>query len=243
MSDSDSASGLHSSLTDLAMSLMVIFILLLVHFLRAEQTRDTSESTIRDRVSELREELENIRAILDANALRGIVIKIDENDPLTLVVIVPESTEGGELFKSNSSVIQPYLQFFLQTFAPPFLTLVAKPEWSDAIRSIIIEGHTDDAPVANEEYGNLRLSQERSKEVLQAFLQMAKRQHVRTRDIFWSLASASGRADKDCKVSSPPTYEERRKCRSVQFKIRMKSSMEKKFEREVTQKGLRGSSS
>jgi flagellar motor protein MotB len=240
---SDSDSGLHSSLTDLAMSLMVIFILLLVNFLRAEQKRDTSESTIRDRVSELREELESIRKILDAKELRGITIKVDENDPLTLVVIVPESAEGGDLFKSNSSVIQPYLHVFLETFGPPFFSLVAKPEWADAIRSIIIEGHTDDVPVANEEYGNLRLSQERSKEVLQAFLQMAKAQDGRARDAFWSLASASGRADKDCRVSAHPTVEERRKCRSVQFKIRMKSSMEKKFEREVAKKGNHGGDS
>ena len=228
---SSDSSSLNSSLTDLAMSLMVIFILLLVNFLRAEQKRDTNENVIRDRVSELRVELENIRAILDANALKGVIIKIDENDPLTLVVIVPESAEGGELFKSNSSTIQPYLHAFLTTFAPPFLGLVTKPEWQDAIRSIIIEGHTDDVPVSNEEYGNLRLSQERSKEVLQEFLEMGKKMGMPVRDAFWSLASASGRAEKDCRVSEKPTPEERRKCRSVQFKVRLKSSMEKKFER------------
>lgn len=238
---SSESSGLNSSLTDLAMSLMVIFILLLVNFLRAEQRRDDSENSIRNRVSELRAELENIRAILDANALRGVIIKIDENDPLTLVVIVPESKEGGELFKSNSSVIQPYLDSFIRTFAPPFLALVTKAEWQDAIRSVIIEGHTDDVPVANEEYGNLRLSQERSKEVLQMFLEMAKKSSNATRDTFWSLASASGRAEKDCRVSERPSPEERRKCRSVQFKIRLKSSMEKKLERSLSPNLAQGS--
>ena len=233
--------GLSSAITDLAISLMVIFILLLVNFLRVEQKRESSDNVIRNRVSELRQELENIRAILDASSLQGVIIKIDENDPLTLVVIVPESQEKGELFKSNSSQIQPYLRIFLNTFAPPFLELVTKPEWQGAIRSIIIEGHTDDVPVANEEYGNLRLSQERSKEVLQAFLELGKLTGVEKRDAFWQLASASGRAEKDCRVGDRPTPEERRRCRSVQFKIRMKSSMEKKFERDIGRKSEVGS--
>jgi flagellar motor protein MotB len=215
------------------MSLMVIFILLLVNFLRAEQKRDANENVIRDRVNELKSELEHIRTVLDANDLKGVIIKIDENDPLTLVLIVPESAEKGDLFKSNSSAIQPPLNNFINTFAPPFLNLVTKPEWYGAIRSIIIEGHTDDVPVSNEEYGNLRLSQERSKEVLQVFLEIAKSYSATVRDAFWDLASASGRAEKDCKVSKNPTVEERRKCRSVQLKIRLKSSMERKFERET----------
>jgi flagellar motor protein MotB len=225
---SGESSSLNSSLTDLAMSLMVIFILLLVTSLRELQKE---EGMTRSQIKELMEELQKL--VKDQNNLKEISIKIDKNDPLTLVVIVPESKDGGELFKSNSSVIQPYLDSFIKTFAPPFLTLVTKAEWQDAIRSVIIEGHTDDVPVANEEYGNLRLSQERSKEVLQLFLEMAKTSGNETRDTFWSLASASGRAEKDCRVSEKPSPDERRKCRSVQFKIRLKSSMEKKFEQSV----------
>ena len=239
---SSESSGLSSSITDLAISLMVIFILLLVNFVRVEQGKQT---VVRDKVSELHVELDKLKSELNNPAFKDIKIIQDENDPLTLVVIVPESKDRGELFKTSKSEISSYLQSFLDAFGPPFIQLVTKPEWTEAIRSIVIEGHTDRHPFKDREgnvveYGNLGLSQNRSKEVLQDFLRKAqsliKEPAIDYKDEFWKLASASGRADRECDILVTAPEEDQSKCRKVQFKIRLKSSMEKKFEDESPQK-------
>lgn len=230
MSGADNS--LSSSLTDLMTSLMVIFILLLVNFLRVEQGK---EKAVKNNVADLQSEIRKIIGELKDKAVEGVEVKVDENDPLTLVVIVPENAGDGELFKKNSSEPASALMSFLGAFSQPFIRLVASENWSMVIRSVIIEGHTDREPFKNDPYGNLELSQNRSKAVLQSMLETAAKNSLQ--EAFWALASASGRADQECRVSKTSSDLEQRKCRKVQFKIRVKSAMESTLREQLPEKG------
>ncbi len=119
MAQGTSGEGFAYSMVDLMTSLVVIFILLLIVFLRqtskqaeaekqqAEAEKQQTEGAREQVMRRLREELGTVDA--------QIQVEIDKRDPLKLLVIVPEGLLG---FEKNSPGIPATGKKFLGRFAP-----------------------------------------------------------------------------------------------------------------------------
>ena len=215
MSDSENSSGLANSFTDLMTSLAVIFILLLCTFVNnAFEEGQSTRQTILDK---LQKELQEF-------VMKGITIKSDPNDPLALLILVPEGLLEFEFDKAD---IPEKGIDFLQTFVPKF-ALVIYSKFKNDIGSVIVEGHTDST---GSDQHNLKLSQDRSMTVVNQSLSILESELYSAehkddiRDYFLRALSASGRGEQDLMMVNEE--EDHAQSRRVVFKIRVRSFEEK----------------
>lgn len=214
---------LASSLTDLVTSLMVIFILLLLVFINNRASQQAL--VVRDLMKDLQVEFKAGGGPGQGTQLGGDgpdagMIQRDAKDPGTLLFIVPERVMN---FALNESRLRPEGEFFLKEKMPQFARILYDGRFQPYIDAIIVEGHTDSArpahlPALQGEQWNLRLSQDRSMEVVKQSLAALAGEPDLQR-FFMAKLSASGRGESE-PVSPAATAEENRR---VVFKIRVKS--------------------
>lgn len=215
----DTESAMQSSLTDMMTSLMVIFVLLLVNYLKEQKNEKQQE------VKATSHQIEEVRGEL-TSALEqqfvGVQVKKDPNDPLSISVIIPEDYL---LFEKNKALLSERGKGFLSTFTPQFLGVTCDEHIMSDVQSVVIEGHTDSDRPVDKPFFNLELSQRRSLEVLTFMIQNAGDSN---RDCFLDRAAASGRGEREPILVNGD--EDKDKSRRVVLKIRMKSEREEEFQ-------------
>lgn len=149
------------SFTDLVISLMVIFVLLLVVFLNNQAS--VSTAVTQSLLADMKRELEPA-------GLHSI--QLDSLDPFTIVVAVPRELMT---FEPNSHALKPEATAFLRRKVPDLAKLLCDPRYRRQIESVIVEGYADGSrfrglDVAESQIRNLRLSQERAMEVVETSL-------------------------------------------------------------------------
>jgi flagellar motor protein MotB len=197
-----------STLTDLMTSLAVIFILLLVVFLKQahEQSKKAKD--------EVREQLE---ALLQQKSL---ALKQDADDPLKLTVAVGENQlrfpVGGYVLSRDGAE-------FTSSFFKNFATKICDPTLRDKVDSIVIEGHTDTKGEKTAEgvRNNIILSQKRSYSVLEQALKSVQGDE-KTYQCLLQLASASGRGSQSPVLVN--SLYDADQSRRVEVKIRVRSA-------------------
>ncbi|MCM2321794.1 MAG: hypothetical protein NDJ90_00865 [Oligoflexia bacterium] len=171
-----------STLTDLMTSLAVIFILLLVVFLK--QAHDQSKKAKEEVHQQLGFLLEE----------KSLALRQDPEDPLKLIVMVGESQLR---FPLGSARLSPEGASFVSGFFRNFATRVCSPELRPKIDSVVIEGHTDTSgektPVGIR--NNILLSQKRSYSVLEEALASVQAAPA-TYECLLKLTSANGRGSR-----------------------------------------------
>lgn len=207
--DQDNASSpTTGGVIDLMTSLAMIFILLFAAFI----TQTSSEAQ-----SQLQEHKENVQVALRDHLERlGLSLDSDPQDPLTLLIVVPDNKltfEFGQSMLSSDAVR------FLQE-AMPFYAAVLCGPLRDKIDSLAIQGHTDDR---GDDVINLKLSQERSLAVMVKGLEVIEAQEPSAFQCFQELTSASGRGRQDL-IYDGNSRVNREKSRRVIFKIRLRST-------------------
>lgn len=197
-----------STLTDLMTSLAVIFVLLLVVFLK--QAHDQGRKT-KDQVKE------QLTELLQQKSLQ---LKQDAEDPLKLAVRVGEEQLR---FALGSAALSPVGAGFLTGFFKNFAHEVCNTALKNKIDSIVIEGHTDTSGEKTPEgvKQNIVLSQRRSLSVLDQALKSVQGT-PETYECLLKLASASGRGSRTPIVVDDVYRPEL--SRRVEIKIRVKSA-------------------
>jgi outer membrane protein OmpA-like peptidoglycan-associated protein len=204
MRSGESGQHLASSMTDLMTSLAIIFILLLVVYLRNVHVAGAKA-------------VEDVNSVLDELLkMEGIEVKKDDRDPRTLLIIVPGDVLTFELDKDQLS---DEGKNFLSKFTPKLSDAISKIQ--DKLENLVIEGHTD--KLGTDEH-NLELSQKRSLKVMQYSLQVISDQQ--RKEQFLNLTSVSGRGCQESKCKPTDSDEERRKDRKVVYKVRVKGGQE-----------------
>lgn len=210
--------GLASSFTDLMTSLAVIFILLLcASQYNAQQEGENTRNKIMD----------NLEKELQAFMKQGVKVEPDGNDPLGLIILVPEGLLG---FEFNKAEIPTKGKAFLQSFIPKLAEITCSDKFNKEISSIVVEGHTD--TIGTDQF-NLKLSQERSMAVVNQSLSSLNHQNdnvnlINNKTYFLKLLSATGRGKAE-PVIDDEGNENRDDSRRVIFKIRVRSFEEKKI--------------
>ncbi len=223
MAGDHEGTGLASSLTDLMTSLAVIFILLLVAMLN--NARQEAEGMKTQVLSRLQKALELFRD-------QGVQVATDPKDPLGLLVLVPEDLLRFQLGRSE---IPPNGRDFLIRFTPKLVSTACSSELRGGISSIVVEGHASSE--GNEE-ANLQLSQRRSMEVVKDSLSVlsnlggSNSEPSGLHACFLDFVSATGRGSAE-PVINVSGQEDRQRSRRVVFKIRVRSSEQRLFERQA----------
>jgi outer membrane protein OmpA-like peptidoglycan-associated protein len=215
MSSDDSTSSLASSFTDLMTSLAIIFILLLCVALHnaQQQSKNTRDSILDALKKELSEYMQ-----------QGVSVEGDKNDPLGLIILVPEGLLAFEFDRSDVPALGIK---FLYSFMPKFAEVVCQDQFRNEISSIVVEGHTDST---GSDQHNLELSQKRSMAVVSRSLQILNEasmgiRSVNPKEYLLKLLSATGRGKADPVIEDGEEMPE--KSRRVIFKIRVRSFEER----------------
>ncbi len=208
MEEPGSSDHLNSSLTDLMTSLMVIFILLLLVFLRRTAGKDAAVTDVL-----LKQLQENMRP----QGFSEKSIRPDPRDRNAILVIVPDQLMN---FETSKSTLRPEGERFLKTYIPKLAGVLCDDKYRPNIESIVVEGHTDTYPWAGKTKEesqdlNLKLSQDRSMEVVKNALSDLEGMEA-MRGCFLEKLSASGRGEQE----QEDTPDESRR---VVFKIRVKA--------------------
>lgn len=222
----DVDSGISTSFTDLMTSLMVIFILLLCAFMNNafEEGQNTRIKI-----------LEKLHRQLQQFVVKGVKVETDPNDPLALLILVPE---GLLEFQLDSSEIPPRGIDFLSSFTPKLTETIYSPEFRNDISSVVVEGHTDSS---GSDTHNLLLSQKRSMAVVSKCIDILELEedvlnkynnNNKKRDYFLRVLSASGRGKQDPIIFNGK--EDHQQSRRVVFKLRIRSFEEKKLEKRLS---------
>lgn len=214
---------LASTLTDLVTSLMVIFILLLLVFLNNRASQQAV--VVKDLLQDLKVNLKDSGGESQGPRHGGdgdLQAKLEEDvkDPGTLLFIVPGRVMN---FASNESKLNPEGETFIRRTIPQLAGILGDPRFRQHIDTLIVEGHTDrnqptSLPPNQGEAWNLRLSQDRSMEVVKQCLATLE-SRPELREFFMKKLSASGRGQSE-PVRPDASDEENRR---VVFKIRVKS--------------------
>lgn len=207
MEERNSADHLDSSLTDLMTSLMVIFILLLLVFVHRTAGKDAAVTDML---------LKRLLQDMKPQGFNEKTIRPDPRDRNAILVIVPDRLMN---FETGKSTLRPEGEQFLKRYIPDLAEVLCSNQFRSSIESIVVEGHTDKHPylgrtVEESENLNLKLSQDRSMEVVKSALADLAGMEVK-RGCFLEKLSASGRGEQEQEA----TPEESRR---VILKIRVK---------------------
>lgn len=137
-------------------------------------------------------------------------------DPTTGDIVLDSSV----LFKTNSSDIQADGRNLLDRFIPVYLEVLLRPEYSDYLGEIIIEGHTDDTGTYLK---NLKLSQDRALEVAEYVLSMYP-EGTSNRTMLEKILTATGRSESDLIYYPGTSVVNQDASRRVEFKFSLKDS-------------------
>ena len=128
--------------------------------------------------------------------------------------------DSAVLFKTGSSEIQADGKYLLERFIPVYLEVLLRPEYSDYLGQIVIEGHTDDVGTWE---SNMKLSQERAYEVMMYVLSMYEEGSAE-RELLQQLLTATGRSETDLVYYPGTTVVDQDSSRRVEFKFSLKDA-------------------
>jgi len=153
---------------DLMTVLMVVFLFISIAYMGLVQYQKKQQDKIFEEYKETKENLFNELENTFKNDFKKWDLELDKD--LSIKFTNPEV-----LFPSGKSEITPKFTEILSEFFPKYLNVIMQDKYKDKIAEIRIEGHTDDMPT-NETFDpyidNIKLSQERSRHVLQFLRQL-----------------------------------------------------------------------
>lgn len=152
--------------------------------------------------------IESLSTALSQNNIRAAV---DSSGDIVL--------ESTVFFESGRSVIKAEGRELLSQFLPVYLNVLLRPEYSEYLDMIIIEGHTDSTGSFET---NMRLSTDRALAVLEYCLTIPGLTNAQ-QQLLQSKLSSQGRASSELIYNSDGT-ENRDASRRVEFKFRLKDS-------------------
>lgn len=199
---------------DLMAGLLFIFILLLMGALLQVQEKAEQDEEIVKRYDQIKTQL-------------YIDLHEEFKKDLTVWRATIDSTlcirfqEPSMLFDEGMDVLKPKFKEILDDFFPRYIAVLSRPQYKDNIEEIRIEGHTN---TNGGYYSNMKLSQDRTRAVLQYCFSLMKEE-----DVVWlkGLVTANGLSSSHL-ILTKEGEENKDLSRRVEFRVR--TNAEKQLE-------------
>lgn len=199
---------------DLMAGLLFIFILLLMGALLQVQEKAEQDEEIVKRYDQIKTQL-------------YIDLQEEFKKDLTVWRATIDSTlcirfqEPSMLFDEGMDILKPNFQVILDDFFPRYIAVLSRPQYKDNIEEIRIEGHTNSN---GGYYSNMKLSQDRTRAVLQYCFSLMKEE-----DVNWlrGLVTANGLSSSHL-ILTKSGEEDKDLSRRVEFRVR--TNAEKQLE-------------
>lgn len=202
------------SIGDLMAALLMIFVLLLIGTMLKLQDEFDSKSNVAERYQALQFELyadlynefEKDLAVWDAEIDSTLTVRFKEPDIL---------------FDAGSSAIKASFSAILDDFFPRYIGVLQSDKYMDHVEEIRIEGHTsiegrNDMNEQEAYFYNMKLSQDRTRSVLQYCLSMLDEDIV-----VWTRERTTANGLSSVKpISENDTEEGRKQNRRVEFRVK-----------------------
>lgn len=221
------SSPFESSMTDLMISLALIFMLLLASVMLKIKNQHDEEQAM---AGKTRQEL--ITELTDILYQKNINVKEDETDPLSLVIIVGEDAKTLK-FEQGQYLLDDNDKKFLKELMPNIMNILYKESFRNEIDTIRIEGYTNDD---GSDWLNLDLSQKRALSVLSYSLsseiKMNENAEInkKIKNFIIDKASINGKgAIKKYLIKTKDGKVDKIKSRRVEIKIKIKSQEEQRL--------------
>ena len=221
-----------SSMTDLMISLALIFMLLLASvMLKMNNQAGELTQTRSNLITELSEILNQMQ--------KGDTYVTDDEDPLTLKVVLGEG-EDSLKFATGKYTLTPQNAKFLNTLMPKIISTLYNEKYRDSIDTIRIEGYTDDDKyLVNNNNVNVELSQARALEVLNHTRKNSLKNEAE-REFFIQKASINGKGDiEKYWIKNNDGTCNKALSRRVEIKIKIKSKDEKNLSKNLKNNGVK----
>lgn len=206
-----------SSISDLMSGLMLVFLLIAIAYMHNVDQGQKRIKKVAVAYQETQVGLYNSLLKEFENDLPKWKAKIDK-DTLSVQFMEPEV-----LFKSGSSEVKPAFKEILKDFFPRYLKIIFSPDYRNSIEEIRIEGHTS-SEWANGTtskdiayFNNMRLSQGRTRSVLQYCFSLAENSHQK--QLMRKYITANGLSSSQL-IYNKSGREEKRLSRRVEFRTR-----------------------
>lgn len=199
---------------DLMAGLLFIFILLLMGALLQVQEKAEQDEEIVKRYDQIKTQL-------------YIDLQEEFKEDLTVWRASIDSTlcirfqEPSMLFDEGMDILKPNFRVILDDFFPRYIAVLSRPQYKDNIEEIRIEGHTNSN---GGYYSNMKLSQDRTRAVLQYCFSLMKED-----DVNWlrGLVTANGLSSSHL-IYTKSGEEDKNLSRRVEFRVR--TNAEKQLE-------------
>lgn len=199
---------------DLMAGLLFIFILLLMGALLQVQEKAEQDEEIVKRYDQIKTHL-------------YIDLQEEFKKDLTVWRATIDSTlcirfqEPAMLFDEGQDILKPKFKEILDDFFPRYIAVISRPQYKDNIEEIRIEGHTN---TNGGYYSNMKLSQDRTRAVLQYCFELMKEE-----DVVWlrGLVTANGLSSSHL-IMKQNGEEDKDLSRRVEFRVR--TNAEKQLE-------------
>ena len=178
------------SFSDIMTGLMVIFMFIAISYINEVQKKQQQRDIIFEEFKATKEELFSELENAFKDDFNEWEVELDKD--LSIKFTNPEV-----LFESGQTNIRPYFSTILNDFLPRYFDILLQDKYEDKIIEVRIEGHTDAVPAPlfdRDPYiGNIKLSQQRSANVLKYFRLMDYYQNLNSskeqRLQFWLTAN------------------------------------------------------
>ena len=178
------------SFSDIMTGLMVIFMFIAISYINEVQKKQEQRDIIFEEFKATKEELFSELENSFKDDFNEWEVELDKD--LSIKFTNPEV-----LFESGQTNIRPYFSTILNDLLPRYFDILLQDKYEDKIIEVRIEGHTDAVPAPlfdRDPYiGNIKLSQQRSANVLKYFRLMDYYQNLNSskeqRLQFWLTAN------------------------------------------------------
>ncbi len=226
MAKKTKSNSFESSMTDLMISLALIFMLLLASvMLKLNNQAGELTQAKNDLIKELSD-------VLQDKMNSNIIVAADEEDPLSLKIVLGEN-ENTLKFEKGKQNLRTQDQKFLASLMPKIIDTIYKDEFRSSIDTIKIEGYTDDDKYVAQNYTNIELSQDRALAVLNHTRKNCIKDPLK-KEFFIDKASINGKGDLEKYwIKNFDGSCNKDKSRRVEIKIKIKSKDEEKLEKQI----------
>ncbi len=190
------------SISDVMAGLMVIFLFIAISYMVNANSKTDRIRAMRDNIEQLLDAYINLQADLSEelkSEFEGTLIKkrqfqINWQGHLDMATL---SIRFKKPFRQGDATVPNAFKNVLRDFFPRYIAILTKSEYKDGIAEIRIEGHTssewhDRIGVDRAYYNNMKLSQDRSRNVLQYVLEMRHVQVTKNKEWIKKYLTANG---------------------------------------------------